>query len=234
MKILIVPDIHGRTFWHEAKNRIGEVDKVVFLGDYVDPYGFEGISKQHAIDNLKDIIEFAKDNADKVVLLLGNHCLHYIYDIFKKHASGGRIDTAHYFQIRQMYLDNINLFKLAHETQDNNTKYLFSHAGVCLDWYANYQHYIGNLNAENLNKLLDTDYGISSLCDIGHSRWGNALVGSIVWADVDDHSIGETIGYYQIFGHTQQESTEIITDNYACLDVRKCFLLNNGKIQALE
>ena len=37
-KVLIVPDVHGRKFWHKAKEMVAEVDQVVFLGDYLDPY----------------------------------------------------------------------------------------------------------------------------------------------------------------------------------------------------
>lgn len=33
--ILIIPDVHGRTFWKYA---IDKYDKVIFLGDYLDPY----------------------------------------------------------------------------------------------------------------------------------------------------------------------------------------------------
>ena len=73
MKILIIPDVHGRTFWHKAKEMIDSVDKVVFLGDYLDPYPSEGITTEQAIEEFKDIIQFKKDNMDKVILLLGNH-----------------------------------------------------------------------------------------------------------------------------------------------------------------
>ena len=41
MKILIIPDIHGRSFWIEPCSHIDEFDKVIFLGDYHDPYPFE-------------------------------------------------------------------------------------------------------------------------------------------------------------------------------------------------
>lgn len=45
-KILIVGDVHGRTFWQEAKNLINEMDRVIFLGDYLDPYSYEGVSRE--------------------------------------------------------------------------------------------------------------------------------------------------------------------------------------------
>ena len=70
MEMLIVPDVHGRTFW---KDVIDSNLPVVFLGDYTDPYPQEEISKKQTIDNFKEIIEFAKENKNRVTLLLGNH-----------------------------------------------------------------------------------------------------------------------------------------------------------------
>ena len=45
-KILIIPDVHGRTFWHYAKDHVDEYDKIIFLGDYLDPYRYEGITEE--------------------------------------------------------------------------------------------------------------------------------------------------------------------------------------------
>ena len=73
MKILVLPDIHGRTFWRSAVERADSCDRVVFLGDYLDPYGFEGIAVSDAVENFREIIGFAKQHPGKVVMLLGNH-----------------------------------------------------------------------------------------------------------------------------------------------------------------
>ena len=70
MKILIVPDTHGRDFWKVPN--IEEYDKIIFLGDYLDHYPDES-THEHDIENFKDIIEFKKKYPDKVILLLGNH-----------------------------------------------------------------------------------------------------------------------------------------------------------------
>lgn len=72
-KLLILPDIHARKFWKEPCKDIGNYEKVVFLGDYLDPYGFEGITVEDAIENFNEIIDFKKKNSEKVVILLGNH-----------------------------------------------------------------------------------------------------------------------------------------------------------------
>ena len=55
--ILIVPDVHGRKFWKEPCSNVEKYDKIIFLGDYLDPYTWrEDISKDDAIDNFKEII----------------------------------------------------------------------------------------------------------------------------------------------------------------------------------
>lgn len=79
-KILIIPDVHGRKFWRRAIERglKENVDKIIFLGDYGDPYGSEEISHKDALMELEDIIQFQENNPNKVVLLLGNHDAHYL------------------------------------------------------------------------------------------------------------------------------------------------------------
>jgi predicted phosphodiesterase len=37
--ILVIPDIHGETFWKEPVQKyIYQVDRIIYLGDYLDPY----------------------------------------------------------------------------------------------------------------------------------------------------------------------------------------------------
>lgn len=52
-QILVVPDIHGRVFWKEPiKKYLDVVDRIVFLGDYLDPYEDE--------DGLAEILNHLK------------------------------------------------------------------------------------------------------------------------------------------------------------------------------
>ena len=77
--MIIIPDVHGRTFWKEAvKGR--ENEEIVFLGDYIDPYGYEGITPEEGIIALEDIIKFKQDHPNNVHLLLGNHDAGYIWE----------------------------------------------------------------------------------------------------------------------------------------------------------
>ena len=74
MNILVIPDVHGRPFWKDAVEKHSEdCEKIVFLGDYLDPYPWEWITRKMTIENFKEIIKYKKDNQEKVVLLLGNH-----------------------------------------------------------------------------------------------------------------------------------------------------------------
>ena len=55
-RVLVVPDVHGRTFWKEEVSKwLEDVDKVVFLGDYLDPYEYHLPDALFA--NLMEIIE---------------------------------------------------------------------------------------------------------------------------------------------------------------------------------
>ena len=79
IKYLIVPDVHGRDFWREPVYKtLQETDtKIIFLGDYVDPYYgefydgdedkwlVEGINSwenlsDYVVKTLTDIIELKK------------------------------------------------------------------------------------------------------------------------------------------------------------------------------
>ena len=156
-KILIIPDIHGRVFWKEALDNYPK-DKyptlnIVFLGDYVDPYEHEGISRQDAIDNFQEIIDVAK-NDSRIHLLIGNHDMHYWYDARFK----SRVDNKNYNKIKDMFLQNFTLFNVAYEEIVNNEKYLFTHAGVSSFWLKHLQ-FIGKISVENNKKFRIDQFG---------------------------------------------------------------------------
>ena len=116
--------------------------------------------------------------------------------------------------------------------------FLFTHAGVDVDWLR-YRMPVVNPNDVNcicksLNDKLITedilyDFVFNGLMDVSASRWGYARYPSPVWTDETDHLyMRERLpNVYQVFGHTQQESEPVITEKYACLDCRKAFLLTS-------
>ena len=131
MRILVLPDIHGRKFWKVAINEIDHCDKVVFLGDYLDPYDFEHISVAEAIANFREIIAFAKAHQDKTVLLLGNHDMPYFSTTYLGLADWHcRYCEEYHDEIEAIFEENRPLFKVAH-AEDG---ILFTHAGCTSGW----------------------------------------------------------------------------------------------------
>ena len=212
MKILINPDIHGRVFWKYSIEHKDEFDKIIFLGDYLDAYSPDLLLKEE--DNFKEIIQFKKDNLDKVILLLGNHDCHYIND---KIYEASRYNSFKHNSYQKLFLDNIDLFQLIYIYD----KYLFSHAGVYQKWM--------DLNKLTLKDLLDYDLDklSKSLNWIDYFRGGFYDVGSCIWADIRDSGTEKLLkGYYHIFGHTQLKFN-LSTSELSCLDCRVPFSLDS-------
>ena len=246
-KTLILPDIHSRPFWKEATEKYEqECDKIIFLGDYVDPYPNEGFTRKQAIRTLEEVIEYKLNNKEKTVLLLGNHDCHYLIKGFPRSS---RYDSSNAYKIRELYCQHKHLFKLAYEETINDKKYLFTHAGLMNSWIERNKDIIVEPTIDSLNHLLDNPIGISALREISNYRtWLGEKSGSIVWSDASekidlDDSLEYNIipnadsiveGYdYQIFGHTQLSDKPIITNKWACLDCRKAFILDEERIKEI-
>ena len=230
--LLIIPDVHGRDFWKEAVD-CNKYERIVFLGDYTDPYDIEGITNEGAVDNFESIIAFKRNNPDKVVLLLGNHDLHYYSDYYYELAGGVRYDPISAIILQRLFQDNSQYFQLAWETDWCGKHYLFSHAGITQSWLKRNLHLIRRPDEKHLNRLLLSNEGLEALAQVGEMRWGDYPSGSMVWADAEELAVSDPIpGIYQIVGHSMQYDEPIITDKFACLDCRAAFSLNNkGKIK---
>jgi predicted phosphodiesterase len=207
MKILIIPDVHGRDFWIEPCYNIDKFDKVIFLGDYHDPYPFQ-VSEDTSRRRLRDkLLPFVLEHKDKVICLLGNHDGNYLIG-----EMADRMDVFHKENIAN-YLNQMDL-KLAYQ----EGKYLFTHSGVLLDWLE-----YNNITLEDV--LADKVFS-DALIQVSPNRDGCDPCGSCIWGDVSEYAFSRKIpGIFQIFGHTQIEK-EIITDEFACLDCRKAFVLD--------
>lgn len=213
MKVLILPDIHGRKFWVKPCENIDKYDKVVFLGDYFDPYDFENIDFNDCIDNFKEIIKLKEKYPNKVVLLLGNHDMPYssnhYYHFSMWHC---RHSSTFHDKIAKLFDDNKSYFEIAHVEKD----VLFTHAGVESGWLEKVvkcQETDINKICDILNELPKTVDGLEKLYSITRERGGRDKYGSCIWADVHDllwdvDSINEERkpihNIKQIFGHTLQ------------------------------
>lgn len=236
--MIVISDIHGRTFWEKAIKG-NEDEEIIFLGDYLDPYDYEGITFNDAFSNFEKIIKFKKEHKDNVILLLGNHDCHYLEYI----SPCSRYDYLNADKIRKIFKENIDLFQLAYEKNINGKNYIFSHAGILSGWVKSnplifkghdIHQIVSHLNALFLKK--DADLMIA-LEDVNFKRGGNNQYGSMIWADLTEFLDEKRYipNTYQIFGHTQQSNEPIIEDYYACLDCRKAFSIDNkGNIKTLN
>jgi len=239
-KLIIVPDVHGRTFW---KDIMGYKDTpVVFLGDYLDPYPRENIGKRQAIDNFLEILDYSKQN-DNVTLLLGNHDMEYSIGT---HICDCRRDVRNYKTIRNLFLDNSNMFTLAVDFEAGGKKFFISHAGITQRWYEENKEVFGVdsyndvLNANLINKLFFEGKLDDILGQVSLYRGGWNDCGSIVWADFREHIYVKPMDYngtIQIVGHTMLIGNPVdVTRDYevCCVDSKKCVYLDeNGIVEIL-
>lgn len=251
--ILVCGDIHGRKFWKKPCENIEPYDKVIFLGDYLDPYDFEHISVPEAIDNFEEIIDFKKKNNDKVILLIGNHdCSYAFKDYFNLSSYHCRHSSMFHKTISGIFEKNKDLFQLAYAYND----ILFTHAGVESGWLDNVvkcdKTDINDI-ADTLNSLIKDSDGIKKLFCITDQRGGRDRFGSCVWTDVHDIMWDVNRLHYpettlrpihkikQVFGHTLQAFYDVNRnivydkavefDNCKMVDTARAYLLNTDTFE---
>ena len=244
-KILCIPDVHSRKFWRDAvSNNVDKVDKVIFLGDYLDPYQNEieenpelmecnnFYDSENLLKMLEDIVLLKKNDSDKYVLLCGNHTCSYIWSEFD---AATRTDRKNWKKYHNFFLENLEYFNLS--CVEGN--YIFTHAGITNGWK---QLYFPKLSILELGKKLASEKLNENAVEFGYLsaisvyRGGWYPDGSCEWADLREHinmadSTNDNIipkgenGIYQVFGHTQLK-TPLITNKWACLDCRKGFIID--------
>lgn len=224
--ILVIPDVHGRSFWKEAVERHPNAD-TIFLGDYHDPYTYEGISEEKSLENFCEIVNYAR-NHPNVHLLLGNHDLHYLCCF----GEACRLDYKNSLAIHSLICDNIYLFRLMEYRVVADKTVVFTHAPILKEWLDMIEETDNiPLLSNNLNELLhsiiqDPFTTEKALGFISPYRGGIDTVGSPVWADmreIQNDNLLPTVDY-NVFAHTQLKDA-MITDRWANLDSRQAFLL---------
>ena len=189
---IAIGDVHGLDLWRDVVEAHPEC-RVVFLGDYLDPYRY--VHKGKLLDNLRAIMQLKRDRPEDVVLLLGNHDMHYFCD---EACVGTRFDMEIAADASKLFLDNIHLFQYAFQYGE----YLFTHAGVSLEWFDN--DFCGDAArpiADQLNNPAADQ--VPALLRVGSARGGRACdTGGIFWADKSE--LEEPLyGFTQIVGHNR-------------------------------
>ncbi|WP_411823548.1 metallophosphoesterase [Leptospira sp. 'Mane'] len=210
--IISIGDIHGRSVWKNINP--GDFEKIVFVGDYADSYD---LPDEEIIENLKEIIAFKTANIDKVVLLLGNHDLMYLYPNVPNFFMGGYRSS--YAKILQSIFQNsISLFQIAYQYRN----FLWTHAGVNLGWYKSNLKIIDELRekenipefcADVLTVMWEKGF-VNELASIGPIRGGRDGYGGIFWSDysenLDSRNGAFLFGLHQIVGHSRLPDIETL------------------------
>lgn len=231
--MIVIPDIHGRSFWKIAVTKAQPDEKIIFLGDYLDHY--EGrvdavngniITQDIALQNFKEILRFKNENPDKVVMLLGNHDTSYFLDTTPCRQYKNLCST-----IAELFNNNRGLFRLGYYCTIGGRKFSFSHSYILEQWAKS----VAELSKcatpqeviDQIGKMDDQRLSLA-LNHIGPARNGNHAHGSMIWADLGealDHLHDNWIGSetFQVFGHTQSPNIPVICVNFAMLDCHCAF-----------
>ncbi len=243
--ILTIGDIHGRSNWKEIifggetefffwKNAIDEGyldlehpykfqvdwDRIVFVGDYVDSFD---IGNQQILENLRDIVLFARTYPDLVVLLLGNHDVQYI--VPNEWCSGYRSEMR--ADLNEIFTKNSDLFKLAFLDEYTHTvnereitnRTLWTHAGVTQGWYkefvkdvtsSRYRHhqFFEDIDDLKIDEILNRawEMRVDNLYNVDTHSGGTDVWAGPLW--VRPKILNEFCieGYDQVVGHTPHGS----------------------------
>ena len=207
-KTIAIGDIHGRNTWKEIVKE--PHDKVIFIGDYFDTH--QDISAIVQLANFQDIIDFKKENPDKVVLLTGNHDYHYGLG-YKERYSGYQYE--HAFLIEELLRENLSDLRMAHLDQN----ILYSHAGVTktfceLNGLDEYQ--VGEDLDEQINSLFF--HQPNTFRFNGNDPYGDDVTQSCIW--VRPRSLAkDSIDIKQVFGHTQISMIKDLHGRFWDIDV---------------
>lgn len=120
-KTVFIGDIHGNPIWKKVVEQNTDAERFIFVGDYFDSFDYSAVEQ---MANFKDIIEFKKTTTSEVILLIGNHDIHYFFGINDTATSGFQKNL--YYSIMPLIEENKHHLQIAYSFED----VLCTHAGV--------------------------------------------------------------------------------------------------------
>jgi len=243
MKTLVIPDIHqdltGLNKIFKLEN-LDSFDEIIFLGDW-----FDSFYEPPKVASFKDTCLFLRDlicnnKQGKMIFLVGNHDLAYIYNN-KKSGYSNVIKSNTYWcsgvtkskisTFRQVFYDKslrddwfFCNFKIAHRSQG----WIFSHAGVInrqIPYNMTVNQVIDNVLPDVWLNFRNVTYRQNALISaVGVARGGQDNVGGLLWLDYhNEFEASSDIGKQLILDDTEFEKwmiDHITLYNY--MVVKKC------------
>ena len=218
MKIIVVGDTHGRQNWKQIAEKENDFDKFIFIGDYFDTH--DNVSAAEQIANFKDILQFKRDNKDKVILLVGNHDFHYMRGISENYSG---YQELHAIDIQEIIHEalNDNLLQMCYIEKN----IIFSHAGISKTWA---RTVLGrdtfNLTAGTPLQIAVNDmfkyqpqvfcFTPGEMCDM----YGNDVEQTPIWIRPQALAKDMLDNFTQVVGHTQVPQITMATDRLLLID----------------
>ena len=199
-RVIIIPDLHGREFWREAVGELPADARVVFLGDYLDPYENEWIFWTDAFKSLQDIIALKKTYAEQVTLLWGNHDLHYMFPSLQ----GSRFNDSHAGVHSEWLKKHSSLFGTADEiTAETFNRLMFTD--------------------EFVEALSDVSALRGGWSRVGSMIWAD--IDEFAGTKVNESEMYQVFGHTKC-----SDGQPKVYGNVICLDCQKAFLLSEKGI----
>lgn len=208
-KAIVIGDVHGRKSWQHVADKAHKYNRIIFLGDYVD-IKTKKVSDKDMVKNLLNILEFKKNNPDKVNLLLGNHDVQYKYLHQVPKVSKYNPNIAE--ELFDIFTEYESYFNFVYSFFDDKIDYVLTHAGITKKWLNWAQISESNV----LNKL--NTLPILKLCS---SKYDYNATDGPLWARPDTLLTGNKYlqispnkRTYQIVGHTPVTKVSKYKDSY--------------------
>lgn len=207
MKTIVIGDIHGRGTWQLIVQK-ETFDRVIFVGDYWDSFDIPFLEQMY---NFKQIVHYAANPGNDVILLTGNHDVHYQRWAIESGENYSGFQSIHALDIcREMEQLPDGFMKMAYK-MDN---FLFSHAGITQTWLELMQID----NDENMVDIIN-DYAkykpqMFAFGAVGRGGWVDGY-GDNIWQNptwVRPRSLmkdSKDLNYIQVVGHTGQNCIDI-------------------------
>ena len=227
-RIIAIGDTHGRNTWKILIN-LHKFDKLIFIGDYFDS---DHVLFEDQLNNFLDILEFKRQNPDKVILLIGNHDFQYM-----KQYSDGETYSGYQLKNSKMIEHAFStalsegLLQMCHI--EGNI--IFTHAGVTKTWCEDMNIDFDNLENSINSKLTESP---SPFRFRGFDPYGDDVCQSPIWVRPQSLAADHIDGYRQVVGHTRVRTIAILKDTLALIDVlttsKKALLIEDGIFSELE